>query len=198
MGTSNPTRGKTFPSLKALFLNSVDPLSLSIAFSVCSHIKVLSVHLHPSSNEDAKEAIVALTMSLTRQANSLTAVRLFPPFQRQSLNNFLDAANLRLFAADISVVDHHAIQPSLWTPASLAIAETPTGPISVAAYIADRDMEDQKLLQMMPLLGVPGRPRKLLVSGRSQFHDMLAKHACAPAPSQRFDTVHRDSALTVQ
>ncbi|TEB32936.1 hypothetical protein FA13DRAFT_1790601 [Coprinellus micaceus] len=66
-----------FPSLKRLFLNSSDNLSLFVAFSVVPSLHLLRIELDGSDDDSC----LALTTHLCEQGRRLTQLRLINPFQ---------------------------------------------------------------------------------------------------------------------
>ncbi|TEB20370.1 hypothetical protein FA13DRAFT_1743100, partial [Coprinellus micaceus] len=187
MGSSNGRSGAFFPSLKGLFLNSADPVSFFIAFTVSPHVRLISIDLPPASTtEESKDAILALTQHLGRTANSLTHAHFLRPFSQRVLGHLQSVSTLQIVQLAIPSAEYTAIGQSFWAPYALLLWEAFPEQESEETYTTSRDSYIANLTPWALSHARPARPELLL--GTSQFFSAVANHAYGPAPPQPFNT----------
>lgn len=159
MGSSNGRSGAFFPSLKGLFLNSADPLSFFIAFTVSPHVRLISIDLPPASTtEESKDAILALTQHLGRTANSLTHAHFLRPFPQRVLGHLQSVKTLQIIQLVIPSAEYTAIGQSFWTPCTLYLREAFPEQEYNEFYTASRDSWIATLTPWALCRDIPNQP----------------------------------------
>ncbi|KAJ3502119.1 hypothetical protein NMY22_g18696 [Coprinellus aureogranulatus] len=166
-----------FPSLKNLYLNSTDNISMMIALPTVSRVETLHIDLgfEGMENAEAQEAIAALITAVADGSQSISILRIQQPVNAQCIRNLSRLRDLSLLHVVLRLDDIHALELSLRSHNRLIIEEA-YGTVPNDEYIQNRDAQ----LQLFPTSGKEGK--YVLAFGSCSMHDSLSKVYSAMPP----------------
>ncbi|KAJ3549964.1 hypothetical protein NMY22_g679 [Coprinellus aureogranulatus] len=172
-----------FPALKKLYLSSADNLSMMIAFSVLSHIKLLHVDLKLIGvpERESKEAVTSLTAALAERPGSVSVLRFLQQIDTQCIQNLSRLQGLAHLHIALSNEDAEVVraEPNFWSHSQALFQEAAVGAESWTA-----------IHQRLRNLERPGR--HISVLGGKLLHNKLTNHHVPSFSPPPYNTVYLD------
>ncbi|KAJ3515288.1 hypothetical protein NMY22_g14486 [Coprinellus aureogranulatus] len=165
------------------------PLALHRSIRV---IQFLSIYLDPSATtQGMKDAILELTSCVAQHNNAIRFLDCTQPGGLRFLGQGPMFESLQTIQVTVSPGELEAMEPILWAPTRVAIAEA-SGFLGalLPGYVYEESRDHCVAAFSVQKSGALCYDlRELSLRGTSGFLEMLGRHPCKPTPAQQFDRV---------